>query len=75
MFNKAQRGISMSQTILRLAQVKQRTGISRSSIYNAIKQGTFPRQINLGPRAVGWVEKTIDSWIAQRIALSSKAEG
>ncbi len=62
----------MYQTILRLPSVKSRTGMSRSSIYNAVKEGTFPRQINLGPRAVGWLESSIDAWIQGRIELSSK---
>lgn len=61
----------MYQTILRLVAVKARTGMSRSSIYNGIKEGTFPAQISLGPRAVGWVESSIDQWIQSRIELSS----
>ena len=64
----------MCQIILRLALVKQRTGLSRSSIYNGIKLGTFPSQISLGPRAVGWLESSIDAWIQSRIELSAKAE-
>lgn len=65
----------MYQTILRLALVKHRTGLSRSSIYNGIKLGTFPSQISLGPRAVGWLESSINDWIQSRIALSLKVGG
>ena len=65
----------MYQTILRLALVKQRTGLSRSSIYNGVKQGTFPAQISLGPRAVGWLESSINAWIQSRVELSSKVGG
>ena len=72
MSNKYRKGIAMYQTILRLPTVKSRTGMSRSSIYNAVKEGTFPRQINLGPRAVGWLESSIDTWIQGRIELSAK---
>ena len=61
--------------ILRLAFVIKRTGKSRSSIYNGIKQGTFPAQITLGPRSVGWLESSIDDWIQSRIELSSKVGG
>ena len=74
MSNKYRKGIAMYQTILRLALVKQRTGLSRSSIYNGVKQGTFPAQISLGPRAVGWLESSIDAWIQSRVELSSKVE-
>lgn len=64
----------MYQTILRLALVKQRTGMSRSSIYNGIREGTFPAQISLGARAVGWIESSIDEWIQSRIELSVGAD-
>jgi prophage regulatory protein len=75
MSNKYRKGIAMYQTILRLALVKQRTGLSRSSIYSGVKQGTFPAQISLGPRAVGWLESSIDDWIQSRVELSSKTGG
>jgi prophage regulatory protein len=56
--------------ILRLTQVKARTGRSRSSIYADIKAGRFVAPINIGPRAVGWLAHEIDAWIAARIAES-----
>ena len=55
------------QTILRLPEVKARTGLSRSTIYLRIAEGVFPGPISLGARSVGWVESEIDAWIAQRI--------
>jgi prophage regulatory protein len=58
--------------ILRLPLVKDRTGLSRSSIYDKIPRGEFPRQIKLGPRAVGWRESDIETWIEERAALSEK---
>lgn len=54
-------------TILRRKQVEARTGLSRSTIYLRIQDGTFPRPINLGARAVGWLENEIESWLALRI--------
>jgi prophage regulatory protein len=59
----------MPNTVLRLPTVKQKTGLSRSSIYLQIAQGTFPKQVALGPRAVGWLEHQIEEWLA---ALSTK---
>ena len=53
-------------TILRLPQVKARTGLSRTSIYLRVKAGTFPAPISLGDRAVGWLDSNIDGWIAER---------
>ena len=55
----------MTQSILRLPEVIDRTGLSRSSIYQRISDGTFPAPVVLGSgaRAVGWRETDIDQWI------------
>ena len=63
----------MGQTILRLPDVKARTGLSRSSIYLKVSEGMFPTPIALGVRCVGWIESEIDAWIAMRIEMSRKA--
>lgn len=60
----------VQQYILRLPEVKARTGLSRSSIYNAIKAGTFPAHVSLGARAVGWFSSDIDAWITSRVCAS-----
>ena len=60
----------MTQEILRLKQVKNRCGLGRSSIYQKMKDGEFPRPIFLSKRAVGWVSNEIDSWITSRIEAS-----
>jgi len=49
--------------ILRLPQVKTMTGLSRSTIYLRISEGSFPKQIKLGERAVGWESGSIERWI------------
>jgi prophage regulatory protein len=46
---------------LRLPEVEDRTGKSKSTIWAAIKSGTFPKPIKLGPRSVGWVESEIEA--------------
>ena len=56
--------------ILRLPEVKARTGRSRSSIYADIKAGRFVPPIIIGRRSVGWLAHEIDQWIAARIAES-----
>jgi prophage regulatory protein len=59
--------------ILRLPSVKNKTGLSRSSIYLRMRRGDFPKTISLGDRAVGWLEDEIESWIAHRIEQSRPA--
>ncbi|MBN4063159.1 AlpA family transcriptional regulator [Cardiobacterium sp. AH-315-I02] len=54
--------------IIRLPQVQSLTALSRSAIYERIAKGTFPSQINLGGRAVGWSELQVCNWIEQRMS-------
>lgn len=63
----------MAQQILRLPDVKARTGLSRSSIYSFIKSGDFPSHVSLGARAVGWDSQAVDKWIQARIQAGCKA--
>jgi prophage regulatory protein len=60
----------MQHTILRLPEVKQRTGLSRSSIYLRISNKEFPAPISLGGRAVGWLKEEIDGWLVTRVEES-----
>lgn len=60
----------MSHTILRLAAVKARTGLSRSTLYLKMKEGTFPKKISLGLRCTGWLESEVQGWIESRISAS-----
>jgi len=64
----------MSVVILRLPLVKDRTGLSRSSIYVRIKEGTFSEPVNLGARAVGWPDYEVGAINAARIAGKSNDE-
>ncbi len=56
----------MIQSMLRRPAVERVTGLSRSSIYAMIAEGQFPRPIRLGKRAVGWPQKDIEQWLANR---------
>ncbi len=60
----------MSYEIQRLPEVMQSTGLSRSTIYAFMQEGTFPKPISLGPRRVGWLKEEINSWIEEKIRQS-----
>ena len=49
--------------ILRIKDVIEKTGLSRTTIYKRVKDGLFPKQVNLAGRAIGWREEDIDRWI------------
>ena len=61
----------MTQQILRLPAVKARTGLSRSTVYAMMREGTFPLCVRLGARSIGWQSNLIDSWISSRVASRS----
>ena len=65
----------MANTILRLPAVKATTGLSRSTIYLRVTEGTFPKPVGLGSRAVGWLEAEIQDWVQRRIAARRHAAG
>lgn len=59
--------------ILRRKQVEARIGLSRSTIYDGVNAGTFPKPITLGRQSVGWIEAEIEQWLRERIAASRNA--
>jgi prophage regulatory protein len=60
----------VNHKLIRLPEVKQTTGLSKSTIYSRIAEGTFPKQISLGPRLVAWVESDIQNWIAKQVSAA-----
>ncbi|KQX18241.1 MULTISPECIES: helix-turn-helix transcriptional regulator [unclassified Sphingomonas] len=50
--------------LLRIAQVKDRTGLSIATVYRREAVGTFPARVRLGPRSVAWYESDIDDFVA-----------
>lgn len=58
----------MAKRLIRLPAVKARVDLSKSSIYQMVREGAFPRPIKIGPRACAWLEDEVDAWIEDRIA-------
>ncbi|MDC1436369.1 AlpA family phage regulatory protein [Gammaproteobacteria bacterium] len=58
----------MLNTIFRLPNVLEQSGLSRSSVYLRISQGLWTKPISLGGRAVGWPANEVNVLIAARIA-------
>ena len=74
--------IQTALTILRRKQVEARTGLSRSGIYARLKHNpkrprdydpTFPHQVSVGAKSVGWIESEIEAWITAQIQKSRRA--
>ncbi len=58
--------------LLRLPKVMEKTGLSRSSVYDQVKKSRFPAPVRIGERAVAWRESDINKWITN---LSLVCEG
>jgi prophage regulatory protein len=50
--------------IIRFDTVRACTGLSRSTIYRKIAEGTFPAQLKISINGAGWRESDINRWIA-----------
>lgn len=55
------------QNVLRRNDVEKATGLPRSTIYEKIKKGEFPKPIKLSAKSVGWLESEIIAWQKARI--------
>lgn len=60
--------------VLRLPQVKAKTGLGRSTIYSQVADGCFPPPFSLGARAVAWIEREVDAVISARIAGAPESQ-
>jgi prophage regulatory protein len=58
--------VDSSDRIIRIREVIEMTGLSRSSIYFLIKKGNFPAQVKLSTRSSGWFRKEIKDWVDTR---------
>jgi len=66
---------ALAARLIRIHEVVLICGLSRASIYNAVKLGTFPAPIKIGGRATAWIKYEVDAWVEQRIADSRRKDG
>ncbi|WP_152206501.1 helix-turn-helix transcriptional regulator [Marinobacter changyiensis] len=61
------------EEILRFKRLNALTGIPRSTLYDLMRDGRFPRPISLGGgRTVGWLSSEVDQWIADQAEASRR---
>lgn len=59
---------------LRLDSVLDRTGLSRSTLYRKVEEGTFPAQVRIASRCVGWRESAINDWLRNPMFYQAHAK-
>ena len=52
---------------MRMPEVLRMVGLSRSTLWNMIHDGRFPRQIRLGPKSIGWRDTEVFVWIEEKL--------
>ena len=60
----------MKNIFLRISDVTKVTGFSRSQMYSLMRKGLFPRQVQIGPKSVAWLDSETSEWIKERIHQS-----
>lgn len=58
---------SQNRRIMRLPEVKTKTGFGRAWIYQLMSEGKFPKARRIGARAVGWPSDEIEQWVNDRM--------
>jgi len=55
--------LEIRQALIRRRQIEIETGLSRSTIYERMKAGSFPRSVRVGARSVAWRRADVDAWL------------
>jgi prophage regulatory protein len=67
--------MSSVERIIRLKTVLARTGLSRTTLYRKMGEGTFPRQVRISVHGAGWHESAVNSWIANPTIWREESAG
>jgi prophage regulatory protein len=59
-------------TILSPKQVRERLGLSSTTIFRMRRDGQLPQPIQLSPRRIGWTVTSIETWLADRAVATTK---
>ncbi len=55
-----------TETLIGRQEVERMVGLSRSTIYDAMRRGEFPLPLKVGPKAVRWRSSEIEAWVESR---------
>lgn len=67
--------MSYPDRIIRLKTVLARTGLSRSTLYRKMADGTFPDKVRISVHGAGWHESAVNRWIANPVAYREDRAG
>ena len=61
--------------IIRLKTVLARTGLSRTTLYRKMGEGTFPRPVKISIHGAGWHESAVNRWVADPVGYRDDQAG
>lgn len=64
-----------NERLIRLAEVLDRTALSRATLYRMMDKCKFPRPVKIGDSAVAWPESAVNEWIVGRIEAAKQEKG
>ena len=67
--------MKIEHRLLRLPEVMDLTTYSKSKIYRELKEGTFPKNINLGSNSVRWITFEVETHIENTIEAERGSTG
>lgn len=56
--------------MLRFPDVRERTGLSRTTVWRLERRGQFPAHRQLSANTVGWLEEEVTAWIRSRLGTN-----
>ena len=62
--------MNIQKEFLRMKDIQQMTALSKSTIYRLISEGSFPKQVEIGKRAVVWVRSDVSNWMDQQLSAT-----
>ena len=61
---RAASGVALGEGLVRLPEVKSRTGLSRSTIYRRMEAGRFPTTVEMDGNVAAWRRSELEAWLA-----------
>ena len=61
----------MTDQLWRRPRVEEETGLSRSTLYEKIKEGSFPSPVKIGKRAVAWPSSKVEAWKQEQLSQAA----
>jgi prophage regulatory protein len=67
--------VAHAERLLRAREVyEERLHLSRSTFYNLVREGKFPRPVQITAQRVGWFERSVQAWILSRPTVSKEVD-